>query len=166
MPSRIVAVGDVHGNFDGLVVLLKDRGLIDESNNWIGGDAHLVFSGDLLHRGDDSYAVIKLIMKLEKQTKEKGGNVTALLGNHDLMVLAGNLKGNEIILEAQGNELDKSKRNGTVYFSSEYEREGYSKYAKETGLGLRLSKGGRRGSEGAAGGESEGGGSDVRWASV
>src|SRR5579863_6858289 len=40
--GRIVAVGDVHGDYDQLVAVLKTAGLIDDPLNWLGGKAHLV----------------------------------------------------------------------------------------------------------------------------
>ncbi len=40
--KRIVAVGDVHGDFDKFVKILRHAKLIDEENNWIGTDAILV----------------------------------------------------------------------------------------------------------------------------
>jgi len=46
-----VAVGDVHGNFEGLAGILQRTGLIDENLKWIGGQAVLVQTGDLLDRG-------------------------------------------------------------------------------------------------------------------
>jgi hypothetical protein len=49
--GRVVAVGDVHGTVDGLTGILRAADLIDESNVWIGGDATLVQTGDLLDRG-------------------------------------------------------------------------------------------------------------------
>ena len=46
--ARIVAVGDVHGDYDQMVKCLKANGVIDDSNKWIGGKTHLVQVGDIL----------------------------------------------------------------------------------------------------------------------
>ena len=40
--DKIVAVGDLHGNYDGFIKILKSTDLIDEELNWIGGNTHLV----------------------------------------------------------------------------------------------------------------------------
>ena len=36
-PTRVVAVGDVHGAFPELVTILQRASLIDENRQWIGG---------------------------------------------------------------------------------------------------------------------------------
>ena len=52
-PSRLVAVADVHGAGDAFVKVLQRAGLIDARQQWTGGDAVLVQTGDLLDRGTD-----------------------------------------------------------------------------------------------------------------
>lgn len=81
-------VGDVHGAYEKLVQLLRQAGLIDEQTNWTGKRAHLVFLGDYFDRGPDGIGVVRLIRKLEAQALQTGGQVTALLGNHEVMILA------------------------------------------------------------------------------
>ena len=49
--DRVVAVGDVHGSFDGLVSILRHAELIDDDNHWIGGTDTLGQTGDLFDRG-------------------------------------------------------------------------------------------------------------------
>lgn len=87
--DRVVAVADVHGTIDGLVGILRAAELIDESNAWIGGDATLVQTGDLLDRGVDLQEVMDLLMRLQAEAPESGGKVIALLGNHEAMNLLG-----------------------------------------------------------------------------
>jgi hypothetical protein len=90
--ERIVAVGDVHGDYDQLAAVLKSAGLIDEQGNWTGGKTHLVQNGDVLDRGPDSRKAMDLLMKLEKQAAEAGGYVHALIGNHEAMNIYGDLR--------------------------------------------------------------------------
>ncbi len=40
--SRVVAVGDVHGDLDALVSILQETGIIDDQRRWSGGNATLV----------------------------------------------------------------------------------------------------------------------------
>jgi hypothetical protein len=89
---RIVAVGDVHGGYDQLVAVLRGTGLVDGRNRWIGGRAHLVQTGDVVDRGADSRKVMDLLMALEKQAQRAGGRVHALIGNHEVMNLIGDLR--------------------------------------------------------------------------
>ena len=90
--DRIVAVGDVHGDFEQFVKTLRAAEVIDKENSWIGGKTHLVQTGDVLDRGPDSRKVMDLLMDLEKQALEAGGRVHALIGNHEAMILSGDLR--------------------------------------------------------------------------
>ena len=51
-PCRTVALGDVHGDYEAMVRSLKLADLIDEDQQWVGGEATLVQLGDMLDRGD------------------------------------------------------------------------------------------------------------------
>ncbi|HVW84971.1 MAG TPA: metallophosphoesterase, partial [Bryobacteraceae bacterium] len=90
--ARVVGVGDVHGDYEQLVAVLKSAGLIDDAANWIGGKTHLVQTGDILDRGGRSRDVMDLLMKLQKQAEAAGGYVHCLLGNHEAMNLYGDLR--------------------------------------------------------------------------
>ena len=88
---RVVAIGDVHGDYDQFVTLLRQAGLVDSRNRWQGGKAHLVQTGDVVDRGAESKRILDLLMDLEKQAAKAGGRVHALLGNHEVMNMSGNL---------------------------------------------------------------------------
>jgi hypothetical protein len=90
--ERIVAVGDVHGDFDAFVTILRSAELVDKKNKWTGGKTHLVQTGDLLDRGADSRKVMDLLIALEKQASKAGGRVHSLLGNHEAMNVYGDLR--------------------------------------------------------------------------
>jgi hypothetical protein len=87
--ERIVAVGDVHGAYDQFVSILRAAGLIDRRERWSGGRAIFVQTGDVLDRGPDSRKVIDLLQRLERDAGRDGGQVHALLGNHEFMRLVG-----------------------------------------------------------------------------
>jgi hypothetical protein len=87
--ERIVAVGDVHGDHEQFVKVLRAAKVIDAKHNWIAGKTHLVQTGDVLDRAPDSRKAIDLIMKLQKQASKAGGAVHPLIGNHEAMVLVG-----------------------------------------------------------------------------
>ncbi len=90
--ERIVAIGDVHGDYGQFVMLLRAAGLIDENQDWIGAESHLVQTGDVPDRGPDTRKVLDLLMKLEKQAKKKKGFVHCLIGNHEAMNVYGDLR--------------------------------------------------------------------------
>ena len=68
-PSRIIAIGDIHGSIDGLTAILKAAGLIDSARQWTGGTARLVQTGDYTDRGEGTRAVMDLLMALEPQAR-------------------------------------------------------------------------------------------------
>jgi len=90
--ARVVAVGDIHGDFDALVSILQESGIIDDQHNWSGGAATLVQTGDFLDRGAKHRQVMDLFMALEVQAVEANGRVVVLLGNHEMMNLMGDLR--------------------------------------------------------------------------
>ena len=81
--ERIVAVGDIHGDFDNFVYILKGTGLVDDELHWTGGKSHLVQIGDVMDRGPDAREVFELLKHLEKEAEKTGGHVHFLIGNHE-----------------------------------------------------------------------------------
>lgn len=74
------AIGDVHGRLD----------LLERALAWIDEDAgddpaHVVFVGDYVDRGPDSYGVVRRLMD---GPREPGHRWTCLMGNHEDMLVA------------------------------------------------------------------------------
>jgi hypothetical protein len=90
--QRIVAIGDIHGDYDQFVAVMKAAGLVDDQLNWTGGETHLVQTGDVPDRGPDTRKVLDLLMKLERQARRAGGFVHPLIGNHEAMNVYGDLR--------------------------------------------------------------------------
>lgn len=90
--ERVVAIGDVHGAFDRFVAILREAGLIDQRRRWTGGGAILVQLGDVLDRGPKSADVLDLLRKLEADAPKAGGRVIALVGNHEVMRMQGQVR--------------------------------------------------------------------------
>ena len=90
--QKIIAIGDIHGDFDQFVKLMRSLKLINKRNRWTGGQTHLVQMGDIPDRGPDSRKVMDLLMKLEKAAAKKGGAVTVLIGNHEAMMMTNDLR--------------------------------------------------------------------------
>lgn len=91
-PGRVVAFGDVHGAYEDWTALLRELGVIDGQLNWAGGNTHLVSVGDLIDRGPGSRQVVELLIKLSGQARNAGGAVHMVLGNHEVMVMTGDLR--------------------------------------------------------------------------
>jgi hypothetical protein len=92
VPSRIIAIGDIHGSFDGFTAILRKTGLVDQSLRWAGGHTVLVQTGDFTDRGPDVRKVMDLLMQLEKEAKAAGGQAIVLAGNHEVMNMIGDLR--------------------------------------------------------------------------
>ncbi|KFE64880.1 metallophosphoesterase [Hyalangium minutum] len=90
--ERVVAVGDVHGDVEALTEVLRLAGLIDEKGKWIGGKAHLVQTGDIVDRAPRTRDCFELLMRLEQEALAAGGRVHALLGNHEVMNMLGDIR--------------------------------------------------------------------------
>ncbi len=89
---RIVAVGDVHGDLDALRQALRAASLINDQDRWIGAESILVQTGDILDRGDDEQEALDLLDAWRVQARAAGGDVVELLGNHEVMNVAGDLR--------------------------------------------------------------------------
>ena len=90
--KNIVALSDIHGQYDLAIELLKNNKIIDSKLNWNFGKGHLVIVGDVFDRGDKVNEILWLIYKLEIQAKNKGGHVHFILGNHEYMILQKDLR--------------------------------------------------------------------------
>jgi len=87
--EKVIAVGDIHGDFKNFVKILKETKLINEALHWIGGKTHLVQMGDIMDRGPDAKKVFDLLIRLEKEAEEAGGKVHMLIGNHEEINITG-----------------------------------------------------------------------------
>lgn len=92
LAARIVAVGDVHGDLEAFRRILAEAGIVDAAGGWIGADAILVQTGDLIDRGPSMRGTLDFVMALERSAAARGGRVVSLLGNHEVMNMAGDLR--------------------------------------------------------------------------
>ncbi|MBP8949988.1 MAG: metallophosphoesterase [Candidatus Promineofilum sp.] len=81
-------IGDIHGQIDKATAALREAKLMDGDSCWAGGAATLWFMGDYFDRGPDGIAAIDLVRRLQGEAAAAGGHVGALLGNHDVLILA------------------------------------------------------------------------------
>jgi hypothetical protein len=83
--SRLVAIGDLHGDLAATRAALRLAGAIDENDRWIGGDLVIVQTGDQTDRGGDEIEILDLLDSLRVEARAVGGDVHVLNGNHELM---------------------------------------------------------------------------------
>lgn len=89
---RIVAVSDIHGQYDLLVRLLRAHHVIDARDRWSLGRDTLVVAGDVFDRGPQVTEAFWLLYSLQQQAADAGGAVHFVLGNHETMVLYDDLR--------------------------------------------------------------------------
>ena len=90
--SRIVAIGDIHGDYDNYIAVLKNAGVVNRWGKWAAGQTHLVQVGDIPDRGPDTLKIVRHLQKLEKQAAKAGGRLHLLIGNHEYMNIVGDLR--------------------------------------------------------------------------
>src|SRR5450432_72649 len=90
--SRVVVIGDLHGDYGKFHDQLTQAGLIGRHDAWSGGATHLVQLGDVPDRAPDTRRILDLLMRLEPQARRAGGYVHALIGNHEAMNMEGDLR--------------------------------------------------------------------------
>jgi serine/threonine protein phosphatase 1 len=74
--KNVYVIGDIHGKYSSLKMILSRITPLRKQDE-------LIFLGDYIDRGTDSYKVIDTLVKLNN----KYDNVTCLLGNHEKMLL-------------------------------------------------------------------------------
>ncbi len=89
---RIVAVGDIHGDYDAFIAILREARIIDSNLHWIAGQDTLVQTGDMLDRGSKDRQVMDFLMGLQQEAAKSGGQVVVVLGNHEVMNMVGDLR--------------------------------------------------------------------------
>jgi hypothetical protein len=89
---RLVAIGDVHGDFKQTMRALELGKVMDADGRWVGGTTVLVQVGDILDRGDNELAIMRKFANLAKQARKEGGDVLVVHGNHEIMNVLGDFR--------------------------------------------------------------------------
>jgi hypothetical protein len=90
--KKIVALSDIHGQFDLMLKLLQQNKVIDRENKWAFGEGHMVIIGDSFDRGPKVTELLWYLYGLEVEARAAGGMVHMLLGNHETMVFYDDLR--------------------------------------------------------------------------
>jgi hypothetical protein len=94
--SRVVAIGDLHGDLQKTVMALKIAGVLSVTDQgapeWCGGDNIVVQLGDILDRGDNEIQILHLFLRLKEQARAAGGDVFLLNGNHESLNICGDFR--------------------------------------------------------------------------
>jgi hypothetical protein len=119
---RIIAIGDIHGDYKVLLKCLYKANVIDKSKKWIGADTIVVQLGDQVDSKCRSFdcekdsigeelKIVKYLDNLNEQAQKTGGAVYSLLGNHELMNVMGNFNyvSSEGLMSLGGSSERKNK---------------------------------------------------------
>ena len=96
--EKLYVFGDIHGDLNAFLNVLKKAKLIDDNYHWCGGTAHVVQVGDILDRKirdveytdeDSEFKIISLILKLQLESYSAGGGFHPIIGNHELLNILG-----------------------------------------------------------------------------
>ncbi|XP_058094287.1 shewanella-like protein phosphatase 2 [Magnolia sinica] len=92
-PSRLVAIGDLHGDLKKTRQALSVAGLIDPiSHRWIAGSTVAVQVGDVLDRGSDEIKLLYFLETLKRDAARQGGAFLTMIGNHEVMNIDGDFR--------------------------------------------------------------------------
>ncbi|MBL8522300.1 MAG: metallophosphoesterase [Betaproteobacteria bacterium] len=91
-PKRWAAVSDIHGQTELFLNLLRAHKIVGNKDQWTFGKNVLIVTGDVFDRGPQQTEALWTIYRLAQQAKAAGGSVQMLLGNHETMVLRGDLR--------------------------------------------------------------------------
>jgi len=114
-PNRIIAVGDLHGDYAAWLDIARNAGLIDARGHWAGGRTTLVQLGDIVDREPNSLQIIRSLQQLQKEAPHAGGKVVVILGNHEAMNLLGDYRYTTPGEFAAFADKDSPARRGRVY---------------------------------------------------
>jgi hypothetical protein len=107
--DKILVLGDIHGDFNMLIHLLRKGKVINKQNQWVGKETIVVQVGDQIdscrpnRSGDclnpnytknDKAEDVKVLMfmtDLHEEAEKQGGAIYSLVGNHELMNVDGDM---------------------------------------------------------------------------
>lgn len=120
--TRIIVIGDIHGDFNALLAALYKSNVIDFGGNWTGGNTIVVQLGDQIDKGGrgvnsldytndplEELRIIEFMHNLHNIAQKVNGAVYNLIGNHELMNVLGDFRyaTKEHIIGFGGNKLRK-----------------------------------------------------------
>ena len=133
--QRLIVAGDLHGRYDNLERILKDKNNLEDI---LAGQAHLIFTGDAIHPRasvlndasayEDSFCTMLLIMTLKA---ENPFHVHYLLGNHDHSHIGGRTAGRGEVRQDELFEQHSAKRWGREVF------EHYRRFVRQSPIAMK-----------------------------
>lgn len=136
----IVVMGDLHGDLESTLQLLKAAKLIDWNSlfrnpqnvaaflrtthsfspviDWVGNSTILVQMGDIVDRGPDGYLLYALFWHLGQKAEKAGGRVIQLFGNHEILNMC------HVGTYVSSEEIKRHYRNDVLYWNQMWSANG------------------------------------------
>lgn len=86
--SRVIAVGDIAGQYTRFFNLLVSTKLMSPDGVWMGEKSLMIITGNIIGSGPMNITVIDLLMNLTRQAELAGGKIIVLLGTEELKLLS------------------------------------------------------------------------------
>ena len=131
--KRIIAIGDIHGDYELLIKCLRLANVINDNLIWIGKDTVVIQVGDQIdncrdidncinHKNDkpEDVKILVFMTELHKQAFGSGGGVYSLIGNHELMNIEGDMRYvsyQNILTFSKSNNFAEGYENRKKYFA-------------------------------------------------
>ena len=103
--TRVIVIGDIHGDLNALLYALYKSKVIDTKGNWTGGNSIVVQLGDQIDKGGrgnysvdftqdplEELRIIEFMHNLHNLARKVNGAVYNLIGNHELMNVLGDFR--------------------------------------------------------------------------
>ncbi len=91
-PEKLLAISDVEGEYDYMLRFLQANGVVDKAGRWAFGKGHLVCVGDMIDRGQQVTETLWCLYRLSAEAGAAGGHLHYVLGNHEAMFMAGDVR--------------------------------------------------------------------------
>ncbi len=115
-PHTTYIIGDIHGHYETLVELLADADIIHHDLTWKAHESTVIFMGDYVDRGPEGIRVLDFLISLQIQAEmaDGDGQVIAMIGNHDLTIMAAHRFGEQKSSGPKKNFIEDWRYNGGV----------------------------------------------------
>lgn len=85
---KVVVLGDIHGDYDMLIAVLRNNGMVDRNGQWIASSRDRVISvGDLVGRGHQDRQVLEYVREMDRSS-----TWVQILGNHGIMQVRNDMR--------------------------------------------------------------------------
>ncbi len=90
--SRVIAVGDLHGDYQATLKAFQVAGATNPQNEWIAQNILVVQTGDQLDRGNQELQILNQLDQWQTEALKQHSKLVVLNGNHEIMNVMGDFR--------------------------------------------------------------------------